>query len=356
MIRMLTLFALCFFGSVSHAAIVQARTTLLTSLDKNEVWPDSLALSDGLVWVGHMNTSEQSRNRVQVFDSKTLKLVAETPMPHSPIYLYPFTDTSVLIMGRTQPPWRTHFSIASLQGWQKGSQVALKTTTFPEEIQADRFTGTAQSLFFTEPGEASVFQWLNGAVHMLPPVLSGPGEMALLGDTLYVVERRSFDFGDETLTKISLATGKAEHTFAAPRNGLRSLLAIPEKNWVAVSEMMANQILLVQESNNQMVGTLSTPGFPRGITLLHHCLVTVAESKRVYFHHLDRAGFPLVAEWDLSGAGPSFDVASSAVADPSTGRLFVRGVNPCASCPQTRSSVISAEDPQGTTAAACNSH
>lgn len=324
---------------------------ILTDLDFVE--PNEAHLfHDDHLWVGKSRTTEDGHHRMEVYSSEG-SLVSTIELPHSPRGVYPLSDAQVVVTGRTHWPWKTHYTVVT----RYGHDFVTHTTTLPEEYQADEFVGDIHRMFFTEPGEAKVFQQNGNDYRFLSPVISGPGKMLLLGDSLFVIERRDASLGDENLVKIDLKTETADKTFKDYlRNGLSNIISLPQRGRIAAAETVADQVLLIDVASNKLVETLAVHGRPRGLATLGNCLVVSSEeTRRVRFFDLGTAEAKLIDEWDLSVVGNKLRKARSLAVDPNSGRVYVRSTYICPSslCVETMSSVVMAEQLSKATYARC---
>jgi len=332
--------------SVAHGAPVVKEV-----LELDRIQPYSpMAFHSERLWTATSQTEgDKTVYDLRLFGADGTPLAGPKRVPHSIEHIYPFGANRVLIVGKSSWPWKTHYTVATAAA----ETLTLNTTTFPEGIQTEQFGGDPSRMFFNNPGDREVFQW-NGKSEPLKHEISGPGQLVLMSDFLFVLERRSFSLGDEDIYRIDLKSGQGKRVFSENRQGLTNLLPLPSRGLLAASEGLADQILLIDAATNAVKATVKVPGgTPRGLAQLGHCLVVGSDvSKKVSFFDLRRPAPELVEEWDLSTtAKPLFNIFSLA-ADPGTGTVFVRAKDICSSCTVSRNRVLLAAD-GGAIAKAC---
>jgi len=324
---------------------------LVTELPRSEVYDAHLFHADTL-WVGRSRTTNAERHRIDAFVDGGERLLGSAFLPHTAGHVYPFGPGKVIVVGKSAEPWKTHYTVITRQG----NNLQQATTTFPEQLQVEQFAGLPGAMFFTEVGDAAIYRHAPGRRGALKPKVSGPGAMVLTGDFLYIIERRSFQAGDESLLRINVKTELADRTYGSePRNNLTHILSLPEHNLIAVSETDAHQVLLVNAKTNQpIVDVAIESGTPRGLAAAGQCLVVVSdESRRLSFVALNEPGYPVIAEWGLKDAGARLNQPRRVAVDPAKKRIYVRSTYGCPGCDVTNSSVFSFEEPSGETFRRC---
>lgn len=335
-------------GDNEHEGVAIRIVTDLDFVEPNEAH----LFHDSHLWVGKSKTTEDGHPRMEVYSSEG-SLVSTIKLSHSPQAVSPLSDTEVVVFGKTQWPWKSHYTVIT----RTGHDFVTRTTTLPEEFQADGFVGDINRMFFTEVGDAKIFRPKGDQFEYLAPVISFPGKMLLLGDSLFVIEGRELSLGDENLVKIDLKTETADRTFKDHlRQGLTNIISLPQRGRIAAAETLADQVLLIDVASNKLVETLAVNGEPRGLATLGNCLVvSSAETRRVRFFDLGTAEAKLIDEWNLSVVGNKLRKARSLAVDPDSGRVYVRSTYICPSslCVETMSSVVMAEQLSKTTHKRC---
>jgi DNA-binding beta-propeller fold protein YncE len=196
-----------------------------------------------------------------------------------------------------------------------------------------------------------------GGLSSLGVEISGPGALQLDGATLWAIERRSFEWGDEGLSRIDTRSGAMTRIFDTPRAGLADLTALQGYPWVAASEYLSGKVLFVDKTSNRLVHEVDVGGKPYGIAQLRACLVvTSEESKTLSFIGLWGEEPYVVAQWDLTPAGDQLKKPRRITVDVDGGRVFVRSSYPCPTCAGTQSSVYVAEELDGETFEKCSAN
>ena len=342
--RIFTALFVSLSASIAFAGDLDIR--FVAELDKYDVY-EGHVFHEGRLWVGWLRENENAKHKVVVFDRTGEKRLATIRVSHTVSYLYPFGKGQLVAVGKSSWPWKTHFTLIS------ASDYSTKTFTFPEKYQVDQFAGRPGQMYFTEPGSRGVFRFRTKILNAFPFEVSGPRMMELAGEDLYVVEGKSFYFGDENLIRIDPRTNKAERTFPRDRNGLTYIKYLPGHDLIAASETAAGNVLFVSTRENKLVGSVAVPGSPREIAHVGNCLyVTSEDSKTVTIIGLwDRTR--VLKTLDISPAGDRLKRPRRIAVDPETGRIFLRSTYMCPSCTVTQSSVVSVMEKDGSTFSRC---
>jgi hypothetical protein len=328
---------------VPDAAAAELDIGLVTELDRSEPYEGHL-FHDSRLWVTRSRATDAETHRVEVYGEGGTTRLATVPLTHNAGFIYPFGPRAVVIVGRSADPWISKYTVVT----REGETYKTRVTALPEEYQVEQFAGSPTALYFTEPGSRAVYQWGGGSMKPIGGEISGPGAMELDGASLWVLERKSFQLGDENLVRVDTRTGAASRVFDESRAGLTALLAPTRGPWVAAVETLADQIVFVDKTSAEPVFTVAVEGGPRGLTQLGGCLLATSEdSKTVSFISLWSDEPALLETWDVSAAGDRLKKPRRIAADPETGRVFLRSTYICPSCTVPQSSVFyvqSAED------------
>jgi hypothetical protein len=330
-------------SSVFAAVRADLKFKLIAELDKSEVDEGHL-FHAGLLWVGKTHQQPSDPHTISVYSNGGETLVQNLEIPHSVMSITAFDANSVIVVGRTSvPSWRNYYSVIK----KTGSSFSIKTTSLPEQYMVSDFAGRSDKLFFSEVGDAMILESspLERSVRPLPIEISGPGKLALDGNSLFVIENRNMDFGDEDIIKINLNDNSHTRTFNDHfRNGLVNIQVLKGVNYLAAAEAGADQVLLIDRTSNLLAHTLVVEGRPRALSQIGHCLVVATEEKQgVVFFDLNGSEPKMIDRWDLSAADPRFNKGRSVAVDEATGQIFLRSTYPCGSCSQTQSSVVRVE-------------
>lgn len=342
-------FALDMTNIPSHVAGVRFDLSfkVLAEISKNEVTEGHL-FHAGLLWEGAASESGGAPYFLSVYgNGGTTKLTAIT-LPHSVMSINAYGPNSVVVIGRsTLPTWRTHYSVVT----KTGTEFKVKTVNLPEEYMVSDFVGNSSKMFFSEVGEASVLSLnpVTGSVRPLPMRISGPGHLELDGNSLFAIENRNMNWGDENILKINLLDNTFTRTFpTSVRNGLANIKIMKGTNYLAATEMLADKVLLINKTTNELAHEISLFGKARGISQLGHCLVVATEETQgVAFIDLNDAEPKVIDHWDLSAADSRFKKARGISVDEATGQIFLRSTYFCGSCSVTQSSVVRVEQMDG---------
>lgn len=326
---------------------------LVTELGVTEVYEGHL-VHLGKLWVTRSRTTDTAPHTVEVYDPSTLQLIKTVNLPHSASYIHAYGENAVVVVGKSATPyWSTHYTVITVNG----STYDARTTTFSDQYQVDYMTTDNRTLYFGEPGERAVYK-LRGtrSLQGVGGQISNPGTMVARGNDLWVVERQSYELGDEELVHVDLATGQTLRTIGE-RNGLTSLAWLEQAPWVAVSETLANQVLFVDRETNALAHTVVVKGGPRGITQLGGCAVVAStDPKLVTFISLWGDAPAVMAQWDLRDVDDRLKAPRSIAVDPVSKRVFLRSTYLCSGCSSTQSSVFYAQEDGGETFAQCLEH
>jgi hypothetical protein len=330
------------------------RVRLVAELPRNEPYEGHL-FHDGFLFVTRTRQADGERHHVDVYDASGSTRVATVDLDHTAGFIYPYSAHQVFVVGKSATPyWKTHYTVIT----RNGTQFTTRTTTLPEQYQVEMAggSGSPDGLFFTEPGDRAILRGTrSGGLTSLGFEISGPGALQVDGSTLWAVERRGFELGDEGLSRIDTRTGAMTRVFDNYRAGLFDLAVLPSYPWVATSELLTGKVLFVNKATNALEHEVEVGGQPTGMTQLDACLVVTSEdTKTLSFIGLwGEEGPHMIAQWDVSGAGDMLKKPRRISADPATGRVFIRSSYPCPTCASTQSSVFVAEEADGETFEKC---
>lgn len=339
------LFFVCVCAIAQTFALNQNVTVKVVSeLCNNEPY-EPLLFHAGSLWTGRSRGVQGGNDYALELFSPEGKLLDKHALVHTNGGVWAYGPNQVLVMGKNQWPWKSYFSVFTQQN-NKIKQVSSKD--FGLAIQPEFFAGNPNRLFFNEAGNAKTFEWVRGQPKYLAPTVSGPGKMLLVGDYLFVIERRNITLGDESMLRIDLKTNTADRTFKTYRNHLSHMTSLQNGKYIAVSETLANQILIVDVAKNEIVETLPVPNQPEGVAEYKNCLVTISEiDNHVHFFRIDIGQSKEVDEWDVAQVGNKFGMGRGIAVDPSTGRVYSRSKVIAPQATEVVNSVIVAEDPMG---------
>lgn len=322
----------------------------VVELHRNEPYEGHLFHRDRL-WVGQSKQSDGDSHRVSIFDSEGKVKVAEVNLPHSVNQIVPYGD-GVIVPGKKCCPWQTGFSVIR----EVSGRFNVQTTMVSEQYQIDKVAAGEEGIFFSDPGDRALLQQVGRSTRFVTQEVSGPGEMVLRAGKLWVVERKSPQFGDEDIARIDLSTGRVERVFNENRPGIASLIYVNAVDLMAVSEI-SGRVLFVDPETMRTVGEVAVEGAPRGMTTLGKCLLVASEdSKGVTFIDTKAADFPVISEWNLTAAGDRLKKPRSVAVDPKNGTVFLRSTYLCPSCTATQSSVVAITEPSSSTFAQCSAN
>jgi hypothetical protein len=337
--------------AVEARADVQAQ--LVAELPRNEVYEGQI-FHDGLLWEGISRQTDTEKHHVDVYDGVSLQKIATVNLAHTVFVIRPYSEHQVVVIGKSfTEQWETHYTIIT----RRGSTFSTELTTFPIEWMVDHYAGKPGAMYFTEPGTRGVYK-LSGRRNLvaLTKEVSGPGMMELDGSSLWVLERRSLYMGDEGIVKLDIASGRIDRTFGNEyRNGLSDIKILSGYPLLAVSETLADQVLLIDRATNKLVQEIPVAGGPRGLDQLGGCLLVTSEvTKQVTFIALwGGADRGVLDVWDATAAGDRLKAPRKIAVDPTNGRIFLRSTYGCPSCSVTQSSVFALQDPENATVRKC---
>jgi hypothetical protein len=332
-------------------AAAELHIGLVTELNRSEPYEGHL-FHDSRLWVTKSRATDIETHRIDVYDATGAKLLTTVNLTHYAGFIYPFGPNAVVVVGKSSDPWKSKYTVISHQG----ETYSARVTTLPEEYQVEQFAGTPSQMFFTEPGSRAVYAF-SPATTALKPIggeISGPGQIELDGRSLWVIERKSFQMGDEDLVRVDTSTGAATRVFNEMRNGITAIHVAARSPWVAVAETLADQIVFVDKTTAAPAFTVPVAGSPRGMTQLGGCLlVTSEDSKTVTFVSLWGDEPAVLDTWDVSAAGDRLKKPRKIAVNPVSGRIFLRSTYICPSCTVPQSSVFYVEDQAGDVVSKC---
>jgi hypothetical protein len=298
--------------------------TKIEALNTTEAYAP-MVFHNHFLWLGRVDYSGRKNvHRIEVRTADGETLLSSHLVPHSVERLYPFDKESILIMGKafTSEGWVTYYSVVrSCCG-----AMAVETHPIPTAFQVEEFAGTPEKLFFNEVGERSVVAKTEGDIKLLPIQVSGPGQMHLVGDSLWILERRSFFLGDENIARLNLKTLKLERVFSKERNGLVGLFALQDGSALAVTEINEEKVILIDSQDPSQQTIIPLPGtHPRSLAQWGHCLVVGSEEpNRLTMIKLGDAKPKVVSQFNLEQHVSDLPRLSKISIDPETGNIFLR--------------------------------
>jgi hypothetical protein len=327
--------ALAFYGHLAVATAFTAKTGVV--LHQNEPWVVNL-YNGGLFYVGRTRSNDAEKNKIEIYNPDLSQKVGEVAVNHGVSYIQANGANQVIVLGRTAEA-RAYYTTITRQGTGFASQTKSLGMLLPEY-----FAVSSRGLFFNEAGDAAIYQWQGSAGRKVAEEVSGPGKVVIVGNSLFAIERRSFRPGDENLIKVDLGTSAVTRTFPTLRNNLSNLIYVPSIDRVVVAETFANQLLVVEPTQNRLESTIPVSS-PRGLDLWgDHLVVSTDVQKSVAFVNLTSR--TVDDTWDLS-AVPNLYNTWDLTADAAHGRVYVRSSNVCPTCSVSRNFVVVAEKLEG---------
>ena len=334
---------------ISPPADVMPLLRDVAPLDPSEVYRGQV-FHAGHLWLGH-SAGTVAEYRLDAH-APSGRRVASARVPHTLEFLHPFGPRAILAVGKHHlgaRGWRTYHTVARLAG----GRLHVRTRTMPSWLQVEQFGGAPGAMFFNETGMGRVIRWNGLWGRALTPRVHFPGTILHCGRWLFVLERNDFRPGHESIARIDLPGGRIERTFAGTRRRLTTLLDLDGLPWIAAPEAWADRVLLVDKATNRLAAEIPVEGCPVEVARLGRCLaVATQDSRALSFFDLRAPGFPLVARWDLSAAGPALANIRVLSIDPESGAVYLR--SPAhGRVPEGTASVTMAVDPGGATLRAC---
>lgn len=326
------------FALKAHAVTVT--TGLVTELNQNEVY-EGLLFHDGFLFVGQSKTSDEDKHRVEIYSAGGDQLTTSITLEHSASFIYAYSPNEVLVVGRSSWPWKSHYTIIS----RSGKSFLQRMFTFLEQYQIHEFAGSNGRLYFNEPGSRSLFKLVGtSGLSSLSVEVSGPGQMEMDGGTLWVLERKSLNYGDENIVKVDTSRQTHKRFFPTDRNGLTNFLLVKGHDLLVASEHAVENVIFARKSSGKILHELSIPGGPRGLVQIGNCVAVMNEgAKKIHFIAISGEDAHEIDQWDISSAGDRLKQPRRLVFDSASGRIFIRSNYPCPSCSETQSSIFFAE-------------
>jgi hypothetical protein len=280
---------------------------------------------DGFLWVGRLDFSTgKNRYFLEVRSQSGEKVLASKDTPHSIINLYPFDDRHVLFTGKLfiREGWRTYYSLAEYD--YRG--IHLDTHILPEQFQVEQFTGGPGKLFFDMVSDRTLVQLDSKGANPMPLFISGPGSMAQIGDSIFVLERRSWFLGDEDVARVDLKTLKVDRVFSEYRKGILNILPIENGKTLVATEAFAQQILLIDTKTHSLRTSVPMPNsYPESVAEIGHCVVVGCYSPtHLSLVDLSFSTPKVVDEFFFEQHQHELPNIAKMSFDPKTGDLFLR--------------------------------
>lgn len=300
--------------------------TKVASLNKVEPYTPQV-FHHGYLWLGKLDYSTGvDLHFLEVRDKSGLHVIQKITPPHSVIALYPFDENRVLFTGKkyTEEGWRTYYSLAKYQN----GQVTLETHLLPLQFQIEEFAGAPGRLFFNMVSDRTLVEVRSGKMQILPLSISGPGVMFQQNNALFVLERRDRHLGDENVVRIDLKTQKTERVFSKLRNGLLSIIPLLGGKYIAASETLAHQVLLIDADTLELKAEISLGNtYPYGLIEMGHCLVVGSASPpQLTLIDPTHLKSPIVDSLSLEAIQNELPNVAKMALDKDTGRLFLRSI------------------------------
>ncbi|NBX92255.1 MAG: hypothetical protein EB078_04945 [Proteobacteria bacterium] len=279
----------------------------------------------GYLWLGQLDySSGKNKYSLEVRTPDGERVLKSHSVPHSVQSLYVFDDHRVLMTGKsfTGEGWRTYYSLASFSK----NQIHLETHPIPLQYQIEEFAGSPERLFFNEVGDRSIVEINTKGAQLLPLLISAPGKMTLIGDSLFVLERRSFKLGDEDIVKVNLNTHETTRVFNDGRAGIVSILPLNQGELLATTELLGQRVLFIDTRLNRLEEVIPVKGtYPRSLVQWGHCLVVGSEEPlKLTVIDIDHPKSRPVAQFDLSVYASELPNMMSLTVNPETASIFMR--------------------------------
>lgn len=337
---------------MAATACADVQVSLVTELSKMEVLNGHL-FHDGVLWEAVTREQDSGAYPLKIFDGTTHQLIKEIGLPHNATRIVPYSEHEVLVVGRSSYPFRTHYSVIQ----RTGDQFTVSTVDFPIEFQVNDVAAGPNTFYFSDVGDAAVYQ-LSGRSALTAAIqpISGPGPMSFDGKSLWAIELRSIGPSDENVVRYDPKTGTAQRIFGNLRNGLTDIFASPSHPYVAISEALSNQVLLLNKETGELSHTVPVKAQPRGIMQVGGCLVVTSAN----YGHLSFIRMwetpEIIDTWDFSAAGDRLKSPRAITMNPATGTFFLRSTYMCDTCSTTQSSVFAVSNPESNTLSECLAH
>ncbi len=316
-------FFLVLFLSATAFAAPGIKVRSLVPLEDSDPYEGHL-FHENTLWVGR-NRGPQAVNlyRVEAYSADGTKLLGTAKLTHTINQLAPLGKKAVAVgkAYQDQGGWFTYYTTLEM----KNGKLVSKTATLPDGIQTEYFAGREGALFFNEAGSRAVYRLGGFGAKALPFEISGPGKMALAGDSLFIVERKSFYQGDENLVRFDLKTNTGERLFAGNRNMLSNLAVLSGTKQVAVTETGADRVHVFDAATGKARHEITVADGPAAVAGLGKCVLTLSYfAKTLHVHDVSGATAVAVDTWDLSELGEDVKNLRVMDVDPATGRVFLR--------------------------------
>ncbi|NBV50890.1 hypothetical protein EBR78_06695 [bacterium] len=316
-----------FIFCLLFATTLQAHQIVMTKIETlNTTEPYApMVFHQSALWLGRYNVVNHRRqHRLEVRTMGGEKLVSSISVPHSVERLYPLDADRIVVMGKahTLEGWITYSTTARL----KNGNIELEVNPISTKYQVEEFAGTPDRQFFNETGERGIVEINAFGTRLLPITISGPGKLQVAENSLWVLERNSFKFGDENIVRVNLATFEVERVFNRVRDGLSHILALQKSPWLATGEYFGEKLILIDRKNPALQKTIPLPGtHPRALTQWGHCVIVASEQPhRLSVVRLNTVQPELVFEFNLEPYAADLPNFKTLSVDPDSAAIYLR--------------------------------
>ena len=322
---------------------------LVQDLPKLEV-SLGMAVNGGYLFSTVSRTRDNEPHHVAILNTADFSTLATIDLPHTAQEIHALTPTSVLVLGKSADPWTGKYSQIS---WASGHFV-VSTHIFADYLIPESFGGSPQNMIFAEPGSRGIYRLGSSRrLIQLQGEVSGPGAIALAGNTIWVLSRGSlFDLGDERIStalttspSIAYANISSDYT-----RGMVDLKTSGDGRFVIAANATSQKLLVFDGRTQQLVSELSLDHFPETTAVFGSCAATLdPDGMSVEVAKISAEGIlKHLATIDISGAGDRLKRPRALLIDGAHHRLIARSAYPCPSCTTSQSSVFAFEDRDST--------
>lgn len=270
---------------------------------------------------------------LEAYEAGTNRRLDVMEMPHTVGDIYPDGINQIIVMGKKSNPWLT---FATVVKFENGRLRISKTIKIPEEYQVDKMAKVDGKLFFNERGSRSIITKGIFGYKKLNFEISGPDDMVGLGEELWMIEGRGIGHGDESLSVYTPKTGdyaQVKLLNIGPR-GISSLLALPKFNLLAIDDSVGGRVILIDPEMRKTQDEVTIGEDIRSLATYGSCIAALRTSAReiVWLKIDDSRNLSEIERWDIQSAGEMLRNPLDISVDESTGKAFVRAIEPCIMC------------------------
>ena len=253
---------------------------------------------NGYLWTGRRASSSKG-HQLEIYSKDGSAKLGAITLKHNVSLIEPYKSGVIVVGLAFDNGYASYYTVVSLNG----NKVSSKSYKIRNQQLVDYLAIVGNDLYFTDIGARRVLKTRVGSTNVSRVVATGisnPGPLVYQNGSLYILERRGLEKGDESLTRVNLKTGKLTRVSGDKfgRPGASEIVAFDNKNLVAVTERTGEQIAFFNTKSQKYVAEVAVHAEVTGISKYKNCVVGIdAFSKQLVF--VDTRDFSLVDSWNI---------------------------------------------------------